>query len=498
MDNIQSINFFIPELILVATIAFCLIIDFFLSKKNSFNVAYVALIGIILSGISLWFSSPLITTSLFLNSIVLDPFSRIFKFIFLISSFITILISLDTSELKNRSLGEYFTLITAMILGLILMTSSVDLIMIYLSIELVSIISFILAGYLRFKMISNEAAIKYVIYGAFSSGLMLYGFSLLYGLTGTTKLFEMNKVLFSHDFSHINLSLIVSFLLIIAGLGYKIAIAPFHFWTPDVYEGSPTPITAFFSVAPKAAGFALMVRFLNSLFGDVNPLNSENWVSIEGVPWQAILLLLSALTMIIGNLIAIQQENVKRLLAYSSIAHAGYILMGIPLLSKDGVFAVVFYIIVYLFMQLGAFYISIIIADKYKTEKIEDYAGIGWQSPFLGILMSLFMFSLTGLPPTAGFIGKFYLFAAVINAGTQYYWIAIIGVLNSVISLYYYMRIVKVMYFNEKNIQNSFVPSQFSILLLLILGIPTIYFGVQWTYIHEWVDSALKFFIPNF
>ena len=164
-----------------------------------------------------------------------------------------------------------------------------------------------------------------------------------------------------------------------------------------------------------------MVRFLNSLFGDVNPLNSENWVSIEGVPWQAILLLLSALTMIIGNLIAIQQENVKRLLAYSSIAHAGYILMGIPLLSKDGVFAVVFYIIVYLFMQLGAFYISIIIADKYKTEKIEDYAGIGWQSPFLGILMSLFMFSLTGLPPTAGFIGKFYLFAAVINAGTQYY-----------------------------------------------------------------------------
>ena len=169
------------------------------------------MIGIILSGISLWFSSPLITTSLFLNSIVLDPFSRIFKFIFLISSFITILISLDTSELKNRSLGEYFTLITAMILGLILMTSSVDLIMIYLSIELVSIISFILAGYLRFKMISNEAAIKYVIYGAFSSGLMLYGFSLLYGLTGTTKLFEMNKVLFSHDFSHINLSLIVSF-----------------------------------------------------------------------------------------------------------------------------------------------------------------------------------------------------------------------------------------------------------------------------------------------
>ncbi len=498
MDNIQSINFFIPELILVATIAFCLIIDFFLSRKNSFNVAYVALIGILLSGISLWFSSPLISTSLFLNSIVLDPFSRIFKFIFLISSFITILISLDTSELKNRSLGEYFTLITAMILGLILMTSSVDLIMIYLSIELVSIISFILAGYLRYKMISNEAAIKYVIYGAFSSGLMLYGFSLLYGLSGTTKLFEMNKVLFSHDFSQINLSLIVSFLLIIAGLGYKIAIAPFHFWTPDVYEGSPTPITAFFSVAPKAAGFALMVRFLNSLFGDVNPLNSENWISIEGVPWQAILLLLSALTMIIGNLIAIQQENVKRLLAYSSIAHAGYILMGIPLLSKDGIFAVVFYIIVYLFMQLGAFYISIIIADKYKTENIEDYAGIGWQSPFLGILMSLFMFSLTGLPPTAGFIGKFYLFAAVINAGTQYYWIAIIGVLNSVISLYYYMRIVKVMYFNEKNIQNSFVPSRFSILLLLILGIPTIYFGVQWTYIHEWVDNALKFFIPNF
>ena len=497
MDNIQSINFFIPELILVVTIASCIILDLFLNKKNSFNVAYIALLGIFLSGLSLWFSSPIITTSLFLDTIVLDPFSRIFKFIFLIASFITILISLSSSELKGIGLGEYFTLITAMVLGLFLMSSSVDLIMIYLSIELVSIISFILAGYLRYKMIANEAAIKYVIYGAFSSGLMLYGISLLYGLTGTTKLFEINAVLLSHNFSEINLSLIISFLLILVGLGYKIAIAPFHFWTPDVYEGSPTPITAFFSVAPKAAGFALMVRFLNSLFGDLNPLNSQNWVSIEGVPWAEILLILSALTMTIGNLIAIQQDNVKRLLAYSSIAHAGYILMAVPLLSRDGVFAVIFYIIVYLFMQLGAFYISIIIADKYKTENIEEYAGIGWQSPFLGILMSLFMFSLTGLPPTAGFIGKFYLFAAVINAGSQYYWIAIIGVLNSVVSLYYYMRIVKVMYFNEKNSENKFVPSQFSIAVLLLLGIPTIYFGIQWTFVHEWVDGALKFFIPN-
>ena len=497
MGNIQSIFYFIPELIIVGTVLLAVLVDLIVSDRNVQKVGYLVIAGLTISSFFLWLSPPDQTTNLFLNTIVIDPFSRIFKFIFLLATLIVVMMSMKTDELKSVRTGEYYALMAVMVLGMFLMASSIDLIMIYLAIEVVSITSFILAGYLKDKVTSNEASLKYVIYGAFSSGIMLYGFSLLYGLTGTMKLLELGNAVAALG-SESNLALTIATIMIMAGFGYKIAIVPFHFWTPDVYEGSPTPITAFFSVAPKAAGFALMLRFLNSLFGDMNPLNSQNWISIEGVPWQEILLVLSALTMIVGNLVAIQQENVKRLLAYSSIAHAGYILMGVPLLSKDGIFAVVFYIIVYLFMQLGAFYISIIIADKYKTEKIEEYAGIGWQSPILGILMSLFMFSLTGLPPTAGFIGKFYLFAAVINAGAQYYWIAIIGVLNSVISLYYYMRIVKVMYFNEKNIQNSFIPSQFSILLLLALGIPTIYFGVQWTYIHEWVDSALKFFIPNF
>ena len=224
-----------------------------------------------------------------------------------------------------------------------LMASSVDLIMVYLSIEVVSIVSFILAGYLRAQTRSNEAALKYVIYGAFSSGLMLYGLSLLYGLTGTTKLFELSGVILNLGQGS-NLALTVATILIMAGFGYKVAMVPFHFWTPDVYEGAPTPVTAYLSVAPKAAGFALLIRFFNSLFGTDQPLNSPVWQAMEGVPWQDILMVLAAVTMTVGNLVAIQQQNIKRLLAYSSIAHAGYILMGVPVLSQDGIYAIIFYI----------------------------------------------------------------------------------------------------------------------------------------------------------
>jgi NADH-quinone oxidoreductase subunit N len=361
----------------------------------------------------------------------------------------------------------------------------------------VSIVSFILAGYLRAQVRSNEAALKYVIYGAFSSGLMLYGLSLLYGLTGTTKLFELSGVISSLGPGS-NLTLTVATILIMAGFGYKVAIVPFHFWTPDVYEGAPTPVTAYLSVAPKAAGFALLIRFLNSLFGTDQPLNSPVWQVMEGVPWQDILMVLAAVTMTVGNLVAIQQQNVKRLLAYSSIAHAGYILMGVPVLSQEGVYAIIFYIIVYLFMQLGAFFLAIVVSNRYGTETIEEYSGIGWKSPYLGFFMAVFMFSLTGIPPTAGFIGKMYLFAALINGGSQFYWLAIIGVLNSVISLYYYMRIVKVMYFQGERVKDLYVPGGMSLAIVLAMGIPSIFFGIRWSFLADWVNSSLKFFVAGF
>lgn len=496
MDNFQSVAYFLPELIVVATVVVAVIADLFYSKTQSHRVGYWVLGGLVVALTALWLSPADVVNTLFLDSIALDPFARIFKFIFLIATLVVVLMSLQAEELSQVRTGEYFTLLAAMVLGLSLMASSVDLIMIYLSIEVVSIISFILAGFLKSQVRSNEAALKYVIYGAFSSGLMLYGLSLLYGLTGTTKVFEISDALAVAG-GEATFTLTAATILIMAGFGYKISAVPFHFWTPDVYEGAPTPITAYLSVAPKAAGFALLVRFFNSLLGVGDSLNQAVWQMMEGVPWQHLIMVISAITMTLGNLVAIQQDNIKRLLAYSSIAHAGYILMAVPVLSQDGLFAITFYIVVYLFMQLGAFLVAIIVSNKYGTELIDEYSGIGFKSPFLAGLMAIFLFSLTGIPPTAGFIGKFYLFAALIKAGPQFYWLAILGVLNSVVSLYYYMRVMKKMYFEGETQAELYFPPRLSAILLLGLGIPTLLFGVYWAPVADWVHNSLTFFVAR-
>ncbi|MFQ6675845.1 MAG: NADH-quinone oxidoreductase subunit N [Fidelibacterota bacterium] len=496
MDNFQSLRLFVPELILVVTVLVAIVADMFYSNERSHRVAYWVLGGLFLSLMAIWMSPPEEVTSLFMMSLAFDPFARIFKVVFILATAVTVLMSLRTDELKQIRTGEYFALLTAMVLGMSLMATSVDLIMVYLSIEVVSIVSFILAGYLKTQIRSSEASLKYVIYGAFSSGIMLYGLSLLFGLTGTTKLFEIARAIQGLH-GEANLTLTVATVFIMAGFGYKVSAVPFHFWTPDVYEGSPTPITAYLSVAPKAAGFALLIRFFNSLFGAPQALNATVWATIEGIPWQHILAVISAITMTLGNLVAIQQSNIKRMLAYSSIAHAGYILMGIPVLSQQGVYAMIFYIIVYLFMQLGAFFVAILISNRFGTEIIDEYSGLGFKAPFLGVLMAIFMFSLTGIPPTAGFIGKFYLFAALIQAGPQFYWLAVLGVLNSVVSLYYYVRVLKVMFLQGEPQAELYLPSNLSVTLLVFLGLPTLVFGVYWSPIANWVHNSLLFFVAG-
>lgn len=496
MDNFQSIRLFIPELILVATVVVAIAADLLYSRERSHLVGYWVLGGLGFSLVALWLTPPGEVTSLFLKSLALDPFARIFKYVFILATGVTILMSLRTHELKNTRTGEYFVLLAAMVLGMSLMATSIDLIMVYISIELVSIVSFILAGYLKTQVRSSEASLKYVIYGAFSSGIMLYGLSLLFGLTGTTKLFEIGQAIQELG-GQANLTLTVSTILIMAGFGYKVSAVPFHFWTPDVYEGSPTPITAYLSVAPKAAGFALLIRFFNSLFGGGEALNVAVWNTMEGIPWQHVLAVISAITMTLGNLVAIQQSNIKRMLAYSSIAHAGYILMGIPVLSQQGIYAMIFYIVIYLFMQLGAFFVAILISNRYGTEMIDEYSGLGFKAPFLGVVMAIFMFSLTGIPPTAGFIGKFYLFAALIQAGPQFYWLAVVGVLNSVVSLYYYIRVPKVMFLEGEPQAEFYLPSKLSVSILIFLGLPTLIFGVYWTPIADWVHNSLRFFVTG-
>lgn len=493
MNNLNSLVFFWPELLLSVTILTAILADLFYSKKDSFKVVYWSLGGMFLTYVAIRLQD-IEPTSLFMGTVAHDPFSQFFKILILISTAIVMLMSLVSGELKKYRMGEYFSIMTIMTFGLFLMTSSIDILMVYLSIEIVSIMSFFLAGYLKRNSLSNEASLKYVIYGAFSSGIMLYGLSILFGLTGSTNFFEMQKAI-SLLGTDSNLALVLSTVFILVGFGYKISAVPFHFWTPDVYEGSPSTITAYLSIAPKAAGFALMLRFFNQVFGDMSIDISTSWSAINNVPWPELIAVLSAATMTVGNLVAIQQNNVKRMLAYSSIAHAGYMMMAIPMMSNSSIEGVMMYLIMYLFMNLGAFFVVIYVKDQIGGEDYNSFDGLGWKMPYVAIPMTLFMVALTGLPPTAGFVGKFYIFAAVIESGSRFYWLAFVGVINSVISLYYYIRVVRHMYLiGERNDEFINPSSKLVLSLLVVLAIPSFVFGWYFSPIAEWISKSTIMF----
>ena len=493
MNNLNSLVFFWPELLLSVTIITAILADLFYSKKDSFKVVYWSLGGMFLTYIAIRLQD-IEPTSLFMGTVAHDPFSQFFKILILISTAIIMLMSLVSGELKKYRMGEYFSIMTIMTFGLFLMTSSIDILMVYLAIEIVSIMSFFLAGYLKRNSLSNEASLKYVIYGAFSSGIMLYGLSILFGLTGSTNFFEMQKAI-SLLGTDSNLALVLSTVFILVGFGYKISAVPFHFWTPDVYEGSPSTITAYLSIAPKAAGFALMLRFFNQVFGDMSIDISTSWSAITDVPWPELIAVLSAATMTVGNLVAIQQNNVKRMLAYSSIAHAGYMMMALPMMSNSSIEGVMMYLIMYLFMNLGAFFVVIYVKDQIGGEDYNSFDGLGWKMPYVAIPMTLFMVALTGLPPTAGFVGKFYIFAAVIESGSRFYWLAFVGVINSVISLYYYIRVVRHMYLlGERNDEFINPSSKLVLSLLVVLAIPSFVFGWYFSPIAEWISRSTTMF----
>jgi len=493
MNNLLSISLFWPELVLTATIIIAIIVDIFSVSNRTSKVSNFVIIGLLatLAAVFLTNHSP---TTLFMDSLAFDPFASFIKSVVLVATLLIIIFTRYSNEFKGYHTGEYYALLCIMVFGMFLMASAIDLITVYLSIEVVSLMSFILAGYLKNNPRSNEASLKYVIYGAFSSGIMLYGLSIIFGLTGTTKFFAIRDAITTLDSSS-NLALTLSTVFVLAGFGYKISAVPFHFWTPDVYEGSPTPITAYLSVAPKAAGFALMIRFFNQVFVDGDSLSTLEWYADVSFAWPEILGVISVVTMTMGNLVAIQQNSVKRMLAYSSIAHAGYMLMAFPTVSSEGVFAVMIYLVMYLFMNLGAFFVLIYVAQIQGGENFEHFSGLGWRMPIVGIVMTIFMFSLTGLPPTVGFIGKFYLFVAVINAGSAFYWIAFFGAINTVVSLYFYMRVVKTMYLDGKPSEEIVVPPLSITLILLVLAVPSVFFGIYWTPILNWVNDSLLFFV---
>ncbi|MFH0800391.1 MAG: NADH-quinone oxidoreductase subunit N [Pseudomonadota bacterium] len=477
MPNIASLTYFIPELILcgVAVVLLCLAALGALVRQGgviSRMAPYVAAAGLVASSCFIVAQWGVLEPSLFLNLLVLDRPAVFFKLIFAATALAVVVFSQKSRELgtyDSRSTKddfEYYALILGMVVGMDLLAAARNLLVIYLAIEFVGLMSYMLVGFTRNSVRSSEAALKYVLFGAVASGVFLFGASILYGLQGSLDLFA-----FSPASSGIGLASTVAGILILGGFLFKVAAVPMQAWCPDAYEGAPTPITALLSVAPKAAGFAVLMR-VATLIG-------------PAMGWPAILAVVSAATMTLGNLAAIPQTNAKRLLAYSSIAHAGYLLMGLACASAKGNEAVYFYFVAYLIMNLGAFLVVQIVSNRCGSDDISAFAGVGRSGAygaFLGIAMTVFLLSLTGVPPFIGFIGKFYLFSAVIDA--KLWWLAAVGIANSVVSLYYYMRIVKAIFFDQAASEQLFtIEGRGLAVLLAALAVATVVFGLAWSWI---------------
>ncbi len=438
----QDLNAFFPEITISVTLLAVIVVDLMMPGIRKGATFFVAALGLLLA---LAFTVPLFAApegTLFYGMLALDPMAVFFKAFLILTSFLILLAAPGSRELSRQHIGEFYTLLLGVTLGMILLASAVDMLMLFLSLEMVSLCSYIMVGYLSNQRQSNEASLKYILFGSVSTGSMLYGITLLFGLTGTTKMYQIREALSQTGTGDSAPMLLVATVLILAGFGFKIAAVPFHFWCPDVYTGAPTPVTAFLSVAPKAAGFATLMRFFLSGASNTGSGGSV-WSTFSSMNWPLLLLIISVVTMTLGNLAALRQENMKRLLAYSSIAHAGYILMGPVVMTAQGLQAVLVYLITYLFMNLGAFLIVIEVYNRTGSFNLSDYRGLWRRSPFLTIAMTIFMLSLMGIPPFAGFFGKLYVFGAAVNRNLA--WFAVVGALNSVIAVYYYARVIKTM-----------------------------------------------------
>lgn len=424
-----------PEIVLVVFGLLILLLGVFLGLRQRKYTGYVALLGTVLAFVPLF---PLIGSRSegFFGMVVADPFAIFFKALFLLVAFFTVLISLDYTEREGVAFGEYYVLVLFASVGMMLMAAGANLIVIFLGLEIMSISIYVLVGITRDDPRSVEAAFKYFLLGAFASAFLLYGMALTYASTGSLRLATIREVLSEQVFLTSAPIMILGLSLLIIGFGFKIALVPFHMWTPDAYEGAPTSITAFMATGVKAAAFAALLRvFLSAL-----PQLERHWTEVM---WG-----LAVLTMSVGNLIALKQDNIKRMLAYSSIAHAGYILVGFVAGNELGRAGILFYLLAYALMNIGAFTVVILLGRKGEENTlISDYAGIGFRFPLLSAAMSIFLFSLAGVPPTAGFMAKVYVFSAAVKAG--YYWLVVIAVLNSAVAAYYYLRVMVYMYFRE-------------------------------------------------
>jgi len=464
---LQNVNLaaIMPSLVLVCFGMGLLLINVFLPRGTTRPCVWISMVALAVTAVvtvSGW-GSPQYGFS---DAVALDNFATFFNVTFLIAAALTILMSDEYLQREGYPVGEYYPLILFTTAGAMWMASGTDMMTIFLGLEVMSICLYVLAGFFRGQLVSNEAGLKYFLLGAFSTGFLLYGMALIYGVTGSTRLTEIGVYLNAHTSLLSNPMTLAGIALLSIGFLFKLGAAPFHMWTPDVYQGAPTPITAFMSAGPKAAAFAAFLRIMEYCFFSLKP------------EWTTMLWVLAVLTMTVGNIIAISQTNIKRMLAYSSISHAGYALVGMVAANEIGYSGVLFYMLAYTFMNIGAFAVLILAGKKGEENlTLDGFAGLGYKRPFLGIAMSVFLFSLMGLPPTAGFAGKFYIFAGAIKAG--YVWLAILGVLNSAVSLYYYLRVMVYMYFKTPSEDYAWVGLPVSVLATIILAIiGSLYLGI--------------------
>lgn len=407
---------------------------------------------------------------------IVDDYSVFFSFIFLLIAGITILTSVDFLRRENMNHAEFYALLLFATVGMLMMAASNELMMVFLGLETLSIATYVLAGFRRTDLRSNESALKYFLLGSFSSAFFLYGVALIFGATGSTNLVTIAESLRLGQ-GPANLVYLSAAMILIA-LCFKVAVAPFHVWTPDVYEGAPTPVTGFMSVGPKAAGFAVLFRVFVTAFPSIEDR------------WAPAIWLVAALTMILGNVIALVQPNIKRMLAYSSIAHAGYVAVAFASTSSKGVSAALFYLLAYSLMNLGAFAIVTILSRiEDKLVNLTDYAGLGAKRPGLAAVLSLFLLSLAGVPGTAGFAGKFFIFRAAVES--RMLWLAIIGVLTTVVSFYYYLYVVVQMYMREPAGEFSDLRIVGSLKIALVISaIGTLYLGLLPASVLDWTAAA--------
>jgi NADH-quinone oxidoreductase subunit N len=475
--NLPPINLsvILPIIILSVFGIVIMVAEPFVSRLRESRLGWLGLIGVIAALLALfpmsdnrgqWYS----------NLWIVDDYNVFFHVVFLLIAALTILTSLDFLSRERMNHAEYYALLLFATAGMLMMSGSNELMMVFIGLEVLSIATYVLAGFRRTDLKSNESALKYFLLGSFSSAFFLYGVALIFGATGSTNLIGIAEAMRSADIQ-ISLVYLAAALMLIA-LCFKVAVAPFHIWTPDVYEGAPTPITGFMSVGPKAAGFAVLLRVFMTAFPGIQ----DRWLTII---W-----MIAALTMILGNVIAVTQTNIKRMLAYSSIAHAGYIAVAFASGSQRGISAALFYMLAYTVTNLGAFAIVTILSrSEDKLTNISDYAGLAAKRPGLAALLSLFLLSLAGVPGTAGFAAKFFIFRSAVESGLL--WLTVIGVITTVVSFYYYLYVIVQMYMRDPTEDFADLRIVGSLkLALFIAAFGVLYLGILPTRILEWSASA--------